>query len=53
MGGVFRGPVWGGGGGGGGGGVKLPRLKLVRMKLEAWNFVRNYTHICSFRKYAF
>ena len=30
-----------------------PRLKVVRIMLESWNLARNYTAICSFRKYTF
>ena len=49
LGGLFRGPVWGGGGA-----ITLPScLKLVRIMLETWNLVRKYTNICSFRKYTF
>ena len=36
-----------------GGGVKLPRLKLVKIKLEISNLARKYTHIHSLRKYTF
>ena len=35
------------------GGVNLPRLKLVRIMLETWNLVREYTHKFSLRKYIF
>ena len=49
LGGLFRGSFWGGGGGRG---ITLC-LKLVRMMLETWNFVRKFAHICSFRKYTF
>ena len=38
---------------GGRGGKLLPCLKLVRVMLETWNLVRQYTHIFSFRKYTF
>ena len=39
---------------GGGGGVNYsPCLKLVRIMLGTLNLVCKYTHICSFRKYAF
>ena len=37
-----------------GGGGKFPLcLKLVRIMLETWDLVRNYTQICRFRKYTF
>ena len=34
-------------------GKMTPFLKLVRIIIETWNFVRKYTHIFSFRKYTF
>ena len=37
----------------GGGGVKLLRLKLVRIMLEASNLARKYTPICNLRKIPF
>ena len=50
--GLFRGSFWGGWGMGGGDEI-TPWLKLVRIMLETWNFVRKFTRICSFRKYTF
>ena len=37
----------------GGGSKSHTRLNLVRIILEIWKFVREYTDLCSFRKYTF
>ena len=40
-------------GGGGGSKITPPYMKLVRIMLETWNFVRKYPCISSFRKCTF
>ena len=60
LGGLFRGPFWGGGTG------KItpppppthththtPCLNPFRIMLETWKLVRKYIHMCGFRKYGF
>ena len=52
LGGLFRGPFWGGGTG------KItppptPCLEPVRIMQETLNVVRKHIHICGFRKYGF